>query len=51
MKTTIIGKNMNVSPAVSSRVLRKTEKMGRYLGTKHRNGHPADTGEKQPAHL
>ena len=31
MKTTIIGKNMNVSPAVSERVLRKTEKMGRYL--------------------
>lgn len=31
MKTTIIGKNMNVSPAVSERVLRKTDKMGRYL--------------------
>ena len=31
MKTTIIGKNMNVSQAVSERVLRKTEKMGRYL--------------------
>jgi putative sigma-54 modulation protein len=31
MKTTIIGKNMNVSPAVSQRVIRKTEKMGRYL--------------------
>lgn len=31
MKTTIIGKDMNVSPAVSARVLRKTEKMGRYL--------------------
>ncbi len=31
MKTTIIGKNMSVSPAVSERVLRKTEKMGRYL--------------------
>ena len=31
MKTTIIGKNMNVSQAVSDRVLRKTEKMGRYL--------------------
>ena len=31
MKTTITGKNMNVSPAVTQRVLRKTEKMGRYL--------------------
>lgn len=31
MKTTIIGKNMNVSPAISSRVLRKTDKMERYL--------------------
>ena len=31
MKTTIIGKDMNVSPAVTDRVLRKTEKMGRYL--------------------
>ena len=31
MKTTIIGKNMSVSPAVTERVLRKTEKMGRYL--------------------
>jgi ribosome-associated translation inhibitor RaiA len=28
MKTTIIGKNMSVSPAVSERVLRKTEKWG-----------------------
>jgi putative sigma-54 modulation protein len=31
MKTAITGKNMNVSPAVTARVLRKTEKMGRYL--------------------
>ncbi len=31
MKTTIVGKNMSVSPAVSERVLRKTNKMGRYL--------------------
>ena len=31
MKTTIVGKNMNVSEAVTKRVLRKTEKMGRYL--------------------
>lgn len=31
MKTTIVGKNMSVSPAVSDRVLRKTNKMGRYL--------------------
>lgn len=31
MKTTIVGKNMNVSEAVSTRVMRKTEKMGRYL--------------------
>lgn len=31
MKTTIIGKNMNVSQAVNDRVMRKTEKMGRYL--------------------
>lgn len=31
MKTTIIGKNMNVSQAVSDRVMRKTDKMGRYL--------------------
>ncbi|HPF88595.1 MAG TPA: ribosome-associated translation inhibitor RaiA, partial [Candidatus Limiplasma sp.] len=31
MKTTIVGKNMSVSQAVTNRVLRKTEKMGRYL--------------------
>ena len=31
MKTSIVGKNMNVSPAVNDRVLRKTNKMGRYL--------------------
>jgi len=31
MKTTIVGKNMSVSPAVTDRVLRKTNKMGRYL--------------------
>jgi len=31
MKTTIVGKNMSVSPAVKNRVLRKTNKMGRYL--------------------
>lgn len=31
MKTTIVGKNMTVSPGVSERVLRKTNKMGRYL--------------------
>lgn len=31
MKTTIVGKNMNVSEAVTTRVMRKTEKMGRYL--------------------
>jgi len=31
MKTTIVGKNMNVSEAVSRRVLRKTGKMERYL--------------------
>lgn len=31
MKTTIVGKNMSVSEAVTTRVLRKTEKMGRYL--------------------
>ncbi|MBN1777224.1 MAG: ribosome-associated translation inhibitor RaiA [Clostridiales bacterium] len=31
MKTNIVGKNMNVSDAVSRRVLRKTGKMERYL--------------------
>ncbi len=31
MKTNIVGKNMSVSEAVTTRVLRKTEKMGRYL--------------------
>ena len=31
MKTTIVGKNMSVSEAVNTRVMRKTEKMGRYL--------------------
>ena len=31
MKTTIIGKNTHVSQAVTNRVLRKTDKMGRYL--------------------
>lgn len=31
MKTTIIAKNMNVSPAVETRILKKTEKMERYF--------------------
>ena len=31
MKTTITAKNMNVSPAIESRILKKTEKMERYF--------------------
>ena len=32
MKTTITAKNMNVTPGITERVMKKTSKMGRYLG-------------------